>query len=129
MASIFVILLMCAASQAETYRKTVPANRTSGVGAQAVFSTGDCHAGTPPKMKVRRAPQNGTVSFKQVTFNLSEDAGKCAGRRVAGTAIYYKPARGFRGEDVFSVRYTMDAYTAGSAKIRNVVHKYVIDVK
>lgn len=127
--SLLFILLTCTAGQAETVRKTVPANKTSSVGAQAVYSMGDCHGGPVPQMKVKRGPENGTVSFKKVAFKLSKSAGKCAGRRVGGTAIYYKPKRGFRGKDVFTVRYTMDAYTAGSAKIRNIVQKYIIDVK
>nr|WP_319386201.1 hypothetical protein [uncultured Roseibium sp.] len=80
-------------------------------------------------MKVTRQPKNGSVSFQQVTRTLSEKAGRCAGRPVKGTVVIYTPNRGFRGEDVFNVRFTMDMHTYGTAKIRNISKKYIIQVK
>lgn len=115
-------------SLADTIRETVPANRASAVGSHAVYGP-YCGAGIIPKMKVTRAPKNGSVSFKQVSGKLGENAGRCAGKTVKGTVIVYKPNRGFRGEDVFNVRFTMDMHTYGTAKIRNVSNKYIIKVK
>ncbi|WP_422375217.1 hypothetical protein [Roseibium sp.] len=73
------------------------------------------------------APKHGKVSFKQVSGKLQE--GRCAGKTVKGTLVIYKPNKGYKGEDVFKVGFTMDMYVSGSAKIRNVVDKYVITVK
>ncbi len=126
--SVIAFFIACTLAQAETVRRTVPANKTSSVGAHATYNQ-QCHPSAIPKMKVSKAPEHGTVSFKQVSFKLSDRAGRCAGRSVKGTAVYYKPNRGYRGQDVFKVRFTMSMYSAGSAKIRNVVDKYVIDVK
>ncbi|MEO9529805.1 hypothetical protein [Roseibium sp.] len=127
--SFLVLLFVSSLAHAETVRRTVPANKTSGVGSHATYNRSQCVALAIPKMKVSKEPKNGTVSFKQVSFKLSKDAGRCAGRRVNGVAVYYKPNRGFRGKDDFKVRFTMDMYTAGSAKIRNVVDRYIIEVK
>jgi len=122
------LLLLTSFVQAETIRRTVSANKTTSVGAHGTYKQ-NCQPSAIPRMKVSTPPKNGTVSFKQVSFKLSEDAGRCAGRTVKGTAVYYKPNRGFRGEDVFRVRFTMDMYGHGSGKIRNIVNKYVIKVK
>lgn len=120
--------LFSSVSLADTIRETVPANKTSAVGAHATYGP-ECESGTIPKMKVTQAPKNGKVSFQQINTKLSEKAGRCAGRPVKGTIVVYKPNRGFRGEDVFKVRFTMDMYDYGSAKIRNVTNRYIIQVK
>ncbi|MEL7525522.1 MAG: hypothetical protein AAFN16_07125 [Pseudomonadota bacterium] len=124
----FLLLLTPTFAQADTFRETVPANKTSVVGAHATYGP-LCEGGTIPKMKVTQAPKNGSVSFRQVSSKLSEKAGRCAGKTVKGTLVVYKPNRGFRGEDVFRVRFVMDMHTYGTAKIRNVSNKYVIEVK
>jgi len=123
-----ILLLFSSFAQADTIRRTVPANKTSAVGAHATYGPA-CTGGAIPKFRIVKAPKHGTVTFKQVSFKLSEKAGRCAGKNVKGTAIIYKPKGGFRGEDVFNVGFTMDMYVAGSGKIRNVVNRYVIEVK
>lgn len=128
LASILIAVFFTSAAGAETVRRTVPANRTTGVGAQATYSA-QCHPSAVPQMKVAQAPKHGKVIFKQVSFKLSESAGRCAGKRVKGMGVYYQPARGFRGKDEFRVRFTMNMYGHGSAKIRNIVDRYVIEVK
>ena len=116
-------------AQADTFRRTVPANKTSSVGANATYTRSGCTAGAIPQYKVSKKPQHGEVRFKQVTFKLSKDAGRCAGTKVKGTAIIYKPNRGYRGKDTFKVGYKMDQYVSGSAKIRYVVDRYIVEVK
>lgn len=123
-----ILLLISTVAQADTIRRTIPANKTSTVGAHATYGP-YCKAGIIPKFRVTKEPEHGTVSFKQATFELSENAGRCAGHKVKGTAVVYKPKRGYRGKDVFKVGFTMDMYVAGSGKIRNVVDKYVIEVE
>lgn len=126
--SALILIAVSTIAQADTIRRTIPANKTSAVGAHATYGP-FCKAGAIPKMKVTKQPEHGTVTFKQVSYKLSEGAGRCAGQSVKGTAVVYKPKRGYRGKDVFKVGYVMDMYTAGSGKIRNVVDKYVIEVK
>ncbi len=123
-----LLFLIPAFAQADTIRETVPANKTSVVGAHATYGP-LCEGGTIPKMKVTQEPKNGTVSFEQVTRKLSEKAGRCAGKTVKGTLVVYKPNRGFRGEDIFRVRFVMNMHTYGTAKIRNVSNRYVIKVQ
>ncbi|MCK7610908.1 hypothetical protein [Roseibium sediminicola] len=74
-------------------------------------------------------PKHGKVSFKQVSGQLGEKAGRCAGKTVKGTLVIYRPDKGYKGDDVFKVGFVMDMYVSGSAKVRNVVDKYVIKVK
>jgi len=124
----FVLCVISSLTHAETIRREIPANRTSGVGVHGTYSA-ECRPSAVPKMKVAQPPKNGSVSFKRASFKLGDDAGRCAGKRVMGTAVYYKPNKGFRGKDQFKVRYSMDMYGHGSAKIRNVVDKYVVEVK
>lgn len=126
--SILFLFLVSTFAQADTIRRTVPANKTSGVGAHGTYNE-YCNASAIPQMKVSREPKNGKVTFKQVSFKLGEEAGRCAGRSVKGVAVYYKPNRGFRGKDEFKVRFTMNMHISGTAKIRNVVDKYIIEVK
>ncbi|MCV0427313.1 MAG: hypothetical protein K5905_17770 [Roseibium sp.] len=126
--SCLTLLLISTFAQADTVRETVPANKASVVGSQATILPG-CLSGAAPDMKVTMAPKHGTVSFKRTSGTLNEEAGRCAGKTVKGTLVIYKPNRGYRGEDVFKIGFTMDMYVSGSAKIRNVVDKYVIKVK
>lgn len=120
------LLCLSSLSFADTFRESVPRNKATVVGSRATTLPG-CLTGAPPKMKVRVAPKHGKVSFKQVSGKLQE--GRCAGKTVKGTLVIYKPNKGYKGEDVFKVGFTMDMYVSGSAKIRNVVDKYVITVK
>lgn len=122
------ICLLSSAALADTIRETVRANRATPVGSHAVYGP-QCGSGTIPKMKITQQPKHGTVTFKQFSGKLGEKAGRCAGKTVKGTAVIYRPDKGFRGEDVFRVRFVMDMYTYGSTKIRNVSNKYVIQVK
>lgn len=125
---LIILSLLSSFSFADTIRQTIPANKSSAVGLHGTYSP-ECESGVTPQIKVTKEPENGSVSFQQINTKLGEKAGRCAGRPVKGTVVVYKPNRGFRGKDVFRIRFTMDMYDYGSAKIRNVAHKYVIEVK
>lgn len=126
--SFLILLSISSAAHADTIRREIPANKTSTVGAHATYGP-ECAGGAIPKFRITKAPEHGKVTFKKVSFKLSEKTGRCAGRSVKGTAVIYKPDRGYRGKDVFKVGFTMDMYVSGSGKIRNVVDKYIIEVK
>lgn len=122
------VLLGSSIAQADTFRETVPRNKSTVVGSRATTLPG-CLTGAPPKMKVRVAPKHGKVTFKQVSGKLGEKAGRCAGKTVKGTLVIYKPDRGYKGDDVFKVGFVMNMHVSGTAKVRNVVDKYIIKVK
>lgn len=124
----FVFLLSTTLGFAGTTKRTVPANKTSAVGAHATYAP-NCYGGAIPQMKISKEPKHGAVTFRRTTFKLSKDAGKCAGTPVKGTAIYYKPKRGYRGSDSFTMKFRMDHYVAGPGKFYNVVEKFKIEVK
>jgi len=126
--SCLAFFLISSVALADTIRRTVPANRASSVGAQATYSQSTCNGSVIPKFEVTKAPEHGKVSFKQATFKLSEKAGKCAGKRVKGTAVIFRPDKGFRGKDTFKVGFKMEKYI-GNGRIRYVVDRYVITVK
>lgn len=126
--SILIFMAFHSIAYADTVRKTVPANKVSAVGAHATYSQTNCFAGVIPQFRVLREPKHGSVSFKQQVFKLSKDAGRCAGTTVKGTAIYYKPERGYRGKDEFKLGFIMSMYE-GEPRIRNVVNRFVIEIK
>ena len=129
----FLVFLCCLLSGvslalADTHRRTVPANKTSVVNATATFSKGDCSGGALPRFKVSKAPKHGSVSFRKVTFTLTKRAGRCAGKRVKGMEVLYKPANGYRGKDDFKVGFTMNRYVSAGG-VRHVTDSYKITVK
>ncbi|MBN9669271.1 hypothetical protein [Roseibium aggregatum] len=126
--SFFILVLMSAIAHADTTRRTVSANRASTVGIHANYNRHTCSGGALPQFRVTQAPKHGSVSFKQGSFKLNEKAGKCAGQRVKGTVVIFKPKSGFRGEDVFKIGYKMEKY-AGSGRISFLVERYIIKVK
>ncbi|MTH96488.1 hypothetical protein [Roseibium sp. RKSG952] len=115
-------------ASAETVRREVPANKVSVLGANSTFNKSTCLPGEIPQYKVTKAPKHGEVSFRTVSYKLSESAGRCAGKPVKATAVVYKPKRGYKGEDTFKVGFTMQRYS-NAAGIRWVQDTYKITVK
>jgi hypothetical protein len=126
--SCLIVLLVSTNARADTIRDTVPTNRASVVGSAATYGP-DCTAGKIPELKIRQAPKHGKVSFEVISTQLSEQAGRCAGKNVMAALVIYRPDKGFRGEDTFKVGFVMRMYTSGATDIRNVVDKYIIEVK
>ncbi len=62
----------------------------------------------PAKVTLANAPAKGSVKFKpnQSTMIKQSDSGKCIGKRMRGTGIYYTARFGQTGDDQFSVTAT-----------------------
>jgi hypothetical protein len=106
-------LFVSGSAGAEILKRTVSANKSSNVSAQAVYSKGTCHGGELPQMKVTKKPSHGRVKFNKTTFKLSKAAGKCAGKRVKGINIIYTPNKGYRGKDEFKIGFSFFKYDGG----------------
>ncbi len=115
-------------AMADRVSKTVPKNKKTFVGGAATYSEGMCDPMSIPQMRIRKKPSHGKVEFRTEYFKLSERAGSCAGKRVKGTAVFYTPNRGYRGNDKFSVSFTMMRYTEGS-RMKHITDTYDITVK
>lgn len=123
-----LIMSFTAQAFADRVERTVAKNRKTAVGAYSTYSRVNCDGGEVPQMRVRMKPKNGKISFAQHSWKMGEDTGRCAGKRVKGTVVYYTPNRGYRGEDKFSVGFTMFKYDEG-ATTKPVSDTYFIQVK
>lgn len=126
----FAFVMLAGSVTAETFDRTVSANKTSSVAAHAIYyeGSGSCRAGEIPIMKVAKAPGHGKVTIKKTSFKLSKDAGSCAGKRVKGVAILYRPNSGYRGKDTFTLGTSFFRYD-GSSQRSFRSNKYNIKVK
>jgi len=123
-----MVMFVATTAIADTVRRTVSVNKASPVASHSIYNP-DCTAGNIPDFKIREAPKHGKVSFQVISVKLDERTGRCAGKDVKASLVVYQPNRGFRGEDNFKVGFVMNMYTSGAADIRNVVKKFVIEVK
>lgn len=132
MVRIFLALSMIFAFAAEAYayrvKETVPRNRTTLVGHFGGYAKDTCRAAAIPQVKLQRKPEHGKVTFKQITGTLGKDAGRCAGTRVKGIAVYYTPKRGYSGQDRFSAGHKMFRWV-GSHQTKYISKTFIITVK
>lgn len=105
---------------------TVRANRTTKVDSFVFYSRVTCSGGEIPNLRAGRKPKHGKLTFKRVNGKLGP--GPCAGKIMKGSAAYYTPDRGFRGEDSFSISYTHDIYE-GAAGRASPSYSYRVTVK
>lgn len=123
-----VMLSFAPARAADT--RTVPANRTSGVGF-IYYSTGtgyDCHGSGRGKYHVNREPKHGTVRLEWRKLKGDFHRG-CKGRTLSGLAVFYTPHKGYRGNDDFSVYLTVPGLYPGNSLNHGRSWKFNIDVK
>ena len=73
----------------------------------AGFKPEDCSA-TSPVVALSEKPTKGEVSFRpnQSTMIRESSSGKCVGKRMVGTGIYYTARHGQLGPDRFTVTAT-----------------------
>lgn len=89
------------------FAKPVKAAKPTRMYVWAGFREKDCSP-VVPEMKVAVAPTKGAVTFKPnepITVQHSA-SGKCVGKRMQGTAIYYTPSADQIGPDKFTVSAT-----------------------
>ncbi|SHL55782.1 hypothetical protein [Roseibium suaedae] len=123
----FSLIAVSLPASAKTISDTVPAGRSTVVGSHAVYGPG-CVSGPIPDMKVKKQPEHGRVEFRTKILQLSEKAGKCAGKKIKGTLIIYTPKKGFKGPDKFTVQYAYEKYV-GTPRMSFVSDTYKLDVK
>lgn len=121
-------IMFSSAANAGTYKRDVPANRSTVVESHAVYNKGTCYGGEIPQMKVTKKPEHGQVKIRRTAFKLSKDTGKCAGKSVKGVAVSYTPNKGFRGKDEFKLGFSFSKYE-GSRQKTFASDKYLITVK
>nr|WP_316652488.1 hypothetical protein [uncultured Gellertiella sp.] len=101
-----ILMTACAP---ETYKITVPANRSTTLG--QVFSYSDnCHVVGRPVVKVTTQPQHGKVTFVWGQRKLGAGAKAC--KDVVGPTmqVIYTPDPGFHGKDYGALVMTYPKY-------------------
>jgi hypothetical protein len=117
-----------AAAIAETVTGNVPANRATKVYAFTVADSSTCASPGRPKMKVAKAPKHGTVTFDWGFVPAGKAFRNCQGGRMRAMAIIYTPAKGYRGEDSFTVGYSFPDL-GGYISVGHKSRKFVLQVK
>lgn len=127
------MLLFSAAAQADD-GITVPANKETAIGFHAAIGELHCAHTGKPTIKVTKAPKHGTLRFEWTTIKFdgrtsTADMMACKGKPIRGMAIYYRPNKGYRGDDYVRIGMIRDAYYMGSAARQTDLLKYDITVK
>jgi hypothetical protein len=116
LAALFIVPAVASAGHAqenvERGTRVVP-ERPARVFVMAGFDQA-CKAKTPVTITVDKAPEKGSVSFRegQETTLQYSISGRCVGSRLIGTGIYYTANKGATGGDTFSVTARLGADTA-----------------
>lgn len=119
-------LCLCTAlsATAGTISKTVPAGRASKVDHYTGWND-DCSF-LSVNVDILVKPAHGTLAPRTAMGRIGEaqigNAGACRGKPTKVLELYYKPARGYRGTDGFSVNMR----TPKSAPVR---YDYVVTVE
>ncbi len=102
-----VTLLFCVEAFANPKPVTVRAGATSKIYAYAVFNQTNCKASVQVRLSSPRA-KNGTLTSRPGSFVAQ--SGRCKGKRMTSTDVYYKPNPGFRGTETVRFRMVYDRY-------------------
>jgi hypothetical protein len=97
-------------------KKTVPANKTSGIGF-FYFSTSlgnNCQTPGRGTFKVTSEPEHGRVHLEWRKLK-SDFQGGCKNSTMSGVAVWYTPEKGFRGKDDFTFRVNVPGVMSGNA--------------
>jgi len=93
---------------------TAKANTVNSVGFFYFYSAlgYGCNTAGKPKVRILREPEHGTLRTEWRQGTLGK-AGGCKGKPGKGLAVWYTPAKGYRGPDKF--RFLMSVPGFGSA--------------
>jgi hypothetical protein len=91
-------------ASAETIEKTVKANTRTAVDGIFTYVVQTCEQSAIPDAHVAEAPKNGTVVVQMHQIK-ADRATNCAGRTLSGPIFVYTPAKGFKGEDGFTIEF------------------------
>ena len=127
-------LLLSATAHSDDNGRTVPANRETAIGFHAAISDLHCAHTGKPTIKITAPPKHGTLRFEWTTIKFdgrttTVDMMACKGKSIRGMAIYYRPNKGFKGEDQVKIGMIRNAYYMGSAARQADVLQYDITVK
>ncbi|WP_350333008.1 hypothetical protein [Coralliovum pocilloporae] len=107
---LFMGLLPASVSFADTHTQTVRANKKTAVYNMAIYNRRHCTYAQMPEVVIVRDPKHGKVTTGKSSQKLSKNTGFCAGKRVKAINVFYKPNRGYRGDDTFKVRFRWSSY-------------------
>jgi hypothetical protein len=60
---------------------------------------GDCSGNPTPEVRIQEPPQGGIIIVRFGQSTIPETAAQCAGRKIAGLGVFYRPNGGFSGPD------------------------------
>jgi hypothetical protein len=114
LAAIVATAISCAPTAAAE-KRTVPANKTTGIGF-IYHSTGighNCQSSGRGKFRIVNEPEHGTVRTEWRKMK-GDFQGGCKGKSMNGLAIWYTPHKGYRGKDDFTVQLTVPGLYSGN---------------
>jgi hypothetical protein len=111
-------------------KKTIPANKTSGIGF-FYFATNmghNCQSSGRGKFKVSRQPEHGVVRLEWRKLKADFQGG-CKNSTMGGVAAWYTPHKGFRGQDDFTIRIDVPGLLPGNSFNTGRSWKIRVDVQ
>lgn len=105
--AVAITLLFCGQALADPKPVTVRAGVTSKIYAYAVYNRTICKNSVLVRLSSPRA-KNGTLSSRLGSFVAP--SGRCKGKRITSTDVYYTPKPGFRGTETVRFRMVYDKY-------------------
>ncbi|WP_068086037.1 hypothetical protein [Polycladidibacter stylochi] len=122
---VVVFLLLVQSVSAEEVEREVKRNQVGWLDSFVYYYKSSCSVSAFPVPKIKAEPENGEIIFQKRPMELTDKAGRCKGKKVKGMVVFYKPNKGFKGQDVVRVSYRI-VHDGG---VTYDYRKYVIDVK
>jgi len=87
----------------------------------------DCGTGIAPRISVEEQPNYGKLAFrpdrlKAISSAIPGRAENCRGKFVDVTAVYYKPAKGYRGSDRAVLRVIFPASNGAASTLYATIY-------
>lgn len=125
LASILLIGSLAATQVSAAEKVTVKAGQKTLIYQFATFES-NCASGQYPKFKAKKT-KNGSLTTTRGSFLISD--GRCKGKRLKSTNVYYTPETGFRGKDRARLSFgtPVDSHTDWGLKYTTVTMSITVE--
>jgi hypothetical protein len=113
-------------SAQEVVERTVKANSRTAVGILLSHWEGTCEQAAIPDAKLGAMPKNGRAEIEMHRITLSKPH-MCEGRQWSGPAIFYTPAKGFKGSDRFVVEFPFASNEVSAPVMRSTTYSITVE--
>ena len=99
-------LISSAAMADETFRRTVPAGKETGLLRLGGAYNNTCEASPMPV--VSGQPQHGKIDLRPASLVMNDPNSTCKGKTIPAKTLFYLPEPGYRGADQVVMRLDWD---------------------